>query len=105
LWTERSAHYCLWRIPYQINGVFLGLVLTAGGSLKWLRDTLFADKKRELQKADQDVYKYMDGLASASPEGCEGLTFLPYLNGEKTPYSDRKCKGSILWPFVQTYDP
>jgi xylulokinase len=72
---------------------FLGLVLTAGGAFRWLRDTFFADKKSEMQRENQDIYKYMDGLAEASPVGCEGLTFLPYLNGEKTPHSDENARG------------
>ncbi len=50
----------------------------AGGSFKWMRDTLFADKKQELAEKGGDVYAYMDALAEAEPAGSEGLCFLPY---------------------------
>jgi xylulokinase len=72
---------------------FLGLVLTAGGSFKWLRDTIFADKKTSLAAEGKDIYDYMTGLAARSAPGCEGLVFLPYLNGEKTPVSDENARG------------
>lgn len=72
---------------------FLGLVLTAGASFKWLRDTIFADKKHELAARGLDIYDYMTELASTAQIGSEGLTFLPYLNGEKTPHSDENARG------------
>ena len=72
---------------------FLGLVLTAGGSFKWIRDTLFADKKAALAAEGKDIYGYMTDLAAQSAPGCEGLAFLPYLNGEKTPISDENARG------------
>lgn len=75
---------------------FLGLVLTAGGSFKWIRDNLFADKKAELAAQGGDIYDYMTKLASTSSPGSEGLTFLPYLNGEKTPISDPNARGTFF---------
>ena len=72
---------------------YLGLVLSAGGCFKWLRDTVFAEKKLELAKAGQDVYDYMTALAAQAPIGSEGLLFLPYLNGEKTPISNPEARG------------
>lgn len=72
---------------------FLGLVLTAGGSFKWIRDTLFADKKKQMAALGQDVYDHMTHLADQVSLGSEGLVFLPYLNGEKTPISDENARG------------
>jgi xylulokinase len=71
---------------------FLGLVLTAGGSFKWLRDRFFADQKKQMEREGKDVYDYMTALAEQSSPGSEGLTFLPYLNGEKTPLSDSNAR-------------
>ena len=65
---------------------FLGLVLTAGGTFKWLRDTFYSDKKA------YDTYDYMTELASQASPGSEGLTFLPYMNGEKTPVNDADAR-------------
>ena len=72
---------------------FLGMALTAGGSFKWIRDTIFADKKALLASEGKDIYDYMTVLAAQSAPGCEGLVFLPYLNGEKTPVSDENARG------------
>ena len=57
---------------------FMGVMLSAAGSLQWYRDTLapgvgFDDLLRE---------------AEPVPAGSEGLQFLPYLSGERTPYPD-----------------
>ena len=41
----------------------------------------------------EDVYTLMTDLASKAEIGCEGLVFLPYLNGERTPYPDPFAKG------------
>lgn len=72
---------------------FLGLVLTAGASFKWVRDAIFADKRTLLAAEGKDIYDYMTELAARSTPGCEGLVYLPYLNGEKTPLSDENARG------------
>jgi len=70
-----------------------GCTLAAGGSFKWLRDTIFADKRDAMKKEGKDVFTLMTDLAAEAPVGCEGLVFLPYLNGERTPYPDPYAKG------------
>lgn len=75
---------------------FLGLSLTSGASFKWLRDTIFAGKKAELQAAGGDIYDYMTDLASKAQPGSEGLTFLPYFNGEKTPHNDERARATLF---------
>ena len=72
---------------------FLGCTMGAGGFFKWMRDTLFADKKQELAEKGGDVYAYMDTLAEAEPAGSEGLCFLPYPGGESTPHVDPNARG------------
>ena len=85
----------LYSMAHSVPGkwCFLGLVLMAGGSFKWLRDTFFADKKTADDGAGGDIYDHMTGLASMAAAGSEGLAFLPYLNGEKTPHSDGNARG------------
>lgn len=72
---------------------FLGLELSAGGAFKWLRDTFFARERAEYSVRGADVYDLMTGYAQKAAPGCEGLIFLPYLNGEKTPISDENARG------------
>jgi len=73
-----------------------GCTLAAGGSFKWLRDTFFADQRDAMKKEGKDVYSLMTNLASNANVGSEGLVFLPYLNGERTPYPDPYAKGVFL---------
>jgi len=75
---------------------FLGLELSAGGAFKWLRDTVFPREREEHAAKGLDVYDYMTGLAEKARPGCEGLVFLPYLNGEKTPISDENARGVFV---------
>ncbi len=72
---------------------FFGCTLAAGGSFKWLRDTVFADSKAALAAEGKDVYDVMTALAAQSQPTAEGLLFLPYLNGERTPYPDENARG------------
>lgn len=74
-----------------------GCMLSAGGSLQWLRDTLWADQVKALRSRRQDpgqLYPAMIEEAAAAPPGCEGLVFLPYLTGERCPYPDPTARGA-----------
>lgn len=71
----------------------MGVMLSAAGSFRWYRDAL---GKAEIEKAkaeNKDVYDILTGEASLAPAGCEGLIFLPYLTGERTPYPDPDARG------------
>ena len=71
----------------------MGVMLSAGGSLRWLRDTLFNDIKAEAASRGVDPYILMEEKADKVPIGSEGLIFLPYLTGERAPYADPNAKG------------
>lgn len=71
----------------------MGVMLAAGGSLRWLRDTMFTDEKAVAEQLDVDPYELMTKEAAAAPVGSEGLLFLPYLTGERTPYPDPDARG------------
>lgn len=62
----------------------MGCVLSAGGSLRWYRDT-FAPPGMD--------YDAITAGAATAPPGGEGLLFLPYLTGERTPYPDPDARG------------
>jgi xylulokinase len=62
----------------------LGVTLAAAGSLQWLRDTLFPDLG----------FDALVDAAASSPAGAGGVTFLPYLAGERTPHMDPDLRGS-----------
>jgi xylulokinase len=56
----------------------MGVMLSCGGALRWFRDALGGGRNYDQLSAD----------AASVPAGCDGLTFLPYLTGERCPYSD-----------------
>ncbi len=70
-----------------------GCTLSAGGSIQWLRDTFFRNELVHWDTGGTSIYAFMDGLAAAAKPGCEGLLFLPYLSGERTPYPDPHARG------------
>lgn len=88
-------HHGMYSLCHSVPGMysFLGCTLGAGGSFKWMRDTLFADKKAVMAAEGKDIYDYMTGLAAAVAPGSEGVCFLPYLAGEGTPITDPHARG------------
>jgi xylulokinase len=64
----------------------MGVMLSAAGSLAWLRDTI----------APGAAYDELLAGADAWPPGTEGLTFLPYLAGERTPHADPDARGAFV---------
>jgi xylulokinase len=64
----------------------MGVTLSAGGSLRWWRD---------IGGAGLD-YDGMASLAAQAPPGSEGLVFLPYLTGERTPHLDPRARGAFV---------
>jgi xylulokinase len=74
--------------PHAVPGRWhvMGVMLSAAGSLAWYRDT-FAP-----EIAYDDL---MEGAAPIEP-GCEGLTFLPYLSGERTPHADPYARAAFV---------
>lgn len=71
----------------------MGVMLSAGGSLRWLRDTVFGAEKAVAAELGVDPYELITAEAERVPPGSEGLLFLPYLTGERTPYPDPDARG------------
>lgn len=65
----------------------MGVMLSAAGSLRWYAD-LFTESD-----ADERDYEGLLAEAEAVPAGAEGLLFLPYLSGERTPHADPNARG------------
>lgn len=61
--------------------------LNGGSTLKWLKDKIL--------KTDQS-FSELDMMAGSTPAGAEGLYFLPYISGERTPYNEPKAKGTYF---------
>ncbi len=80
---------------HAVNGKWhmMGVNLTSGGSLQWWVDAVVqglagipASKRYEAATAE----------AAKIVAGSDGLLFLPYLNGERTPHADPNARGSFV---------
>jgi xylulokinase len=65
---------------------FMGVMLSAAGSLQWYRDAL----------APEASFDALLQEAESVPAGSEGLQFLPYLSGERTPHPDPLARGAFV---------
>lgn len=74
----------------------MGVVLFAGGALQWLRNTIGDVEMSAARMLDTDPYELMTRQAERAPVGSEGLLFLPYLMGERTPHKDADAKGAYI---------
>lgn len=71
----------------------MGVMLSAGGSLRWYRDTFASAETCVARVLGRDPYDVMIEEAAKVPPGSEGLIFLPYLTGERTPHADPHARG------------
>ena len=74
----------------------MGVMLSAGGSLRWYRDELCAPEKRVAGLIGVDPYEIIAKEAERVAPGSEGLVFLPYLTGERTPHPDPNARGAWI---------
>ncbi len=71
----------------------MGVMLSAAGSFRWYRDTLGEAETLRARQENRDPYDLLTTAAATVKPGCEGLLFLPYLTGERTPHPDPKARG------------
>ncbi len=64
----------------------MGVMLSAAGSLQWFRDAL----------APGVAFPALVDEALGAPPGSDGVLFLPYLSGERTPYPDPHARGAFV---------
>ena len=64
----------------------MGVMLSAAGSFRWYRDTV----------AQNTSFEALSNEVANVPPGSEGLLFLPYLTGERTPHPDPFARGAFV---------
>ncbi|MDR3110474.1 MAG: xylulokinase [Planctomycetaceae bacterium] len=74
----------------------MGVNLSSGGALQWFRNSLCHELVKEAAKKKVDVYELMTNEAAKVQAGSEGLFFLPYLSGERTPHADPNARGCFI---------
>lgn len=72
----------------------MAVTLSAGGSFRWLRDVL--RESVGSSTPSELSYTQMTTAAAEIHPGSNGLVFLPYLTGERTPHLDPWAKGAFI---------
>jgi xylulokinase len=71
----------------------MGVTQSAGLSFKWIRDNLFGEVITTANETGVSANYLIDKISALVPAGANGLIFLPYLMGERTPILDPNARG------------
>jgi xylulokinase len=74
----------------------MGVILSAGGCLQWFRNRLCQTDAEAARSGGGDIYDLLAKEAAAVAPGSQGLVFLPYLSGERTPHADPDARGCFI---------
>jgi len=73
-----------------------GTMQTAGGAYAWLKNEICTLEKAFATELGLSPYDIINSEIEKSPPGANGLVFLPYLLGERTPRWNPDAKGALL---------
>ncbi len=73
-----------------------GTMQTAGSSFKWMAEQVCPSELREAAAAGVPPYALIDALVAGVPPGANGLLFMPYMQGERTPWWNPDARGAFL---------
>jgi xylulokinase len=71
----------------------MGVQLSSAGSLQWHKNNFGGEETAHEKAGGPNAYEALTRAAAKVPAGCEGLIFLPYLSGERTPHPDPHARG------------
>src|SRR5437764_7802273 len=74
----------------------MGVTQGAGLSLRWVRDNIGLPERALERWTGLDAYELLTKEAESIPAGSDGLLFLPYLQGERTPHLDAYARGGWI---------
>jgi len=74
----------------------MGVTQGAGLSLQWFRNQLAGDAVAQGAEQGVDPYDLLMAEAADAPAGAEGLYWMPYLMGERTPHLDSRARGGWI---------
>jgi xylulokinase len=73
-----------------------GTMQAAGASYQWTRDQLCPFEMKSAAQLEISPYEIMDLQAGDSPPGANGLLYLPYLMGERSPHWNPRARGAFV---------
>lgn len=98
---QADARDGLISMPHVYNGQHdlytFGGALTAGAAVSWFRDEFcHAETEAARQLGHGDAHRLLEERAAAIRPGAEGILFLPYLMGERSPVWDAQASGACI---------
>lgn len=95
-----DAHHGLVSMPHVFNGqhdlYIFGGAIAAGASVNWFREQFCQAEEAQAKASGQDAHWLLEQQASRVPAGSDGILFLPYLMGERSPVWDDRASGSFV---------
>ncbi|MDR1496118.1 MAG: FGGY-family carbohydrate kinase [Clostridiales Family XIII bacterium] len=81
--------------PHVVPGAWLlqGGTVGGGGALRWAEEELGASERAEAAARGISSFRVLDEEAERVAPGADGVVFLPYLSGERSPIWDERAKG------------
>ena len=73
-----------------------GTMQTAGAAYQWLKNEVCQAETARAEAQGADVYELINEQVALSPPGANGLVFLPYLLGERTPRWNPNARGAFI---------
>ncbi|MGL6227192.1 MAG: xylulokinase [Thermoguttaceae bacterium] len=73
-----------------------GSVQTAGSAYHWLKEKICTEESLIAASEGKNVYELMNEQLRQSPPGANGLIFLPYLLGERSPRWNPDARGAFI---------
>jgi xylulokinase len=73
-----------------------GTMQTAGSSLGWLKEQLCAQEAAAARAQGVSPFQLIDAAIAATPVGANGVVFLPYMLGERTPWWNPDARGAFV---------
>jgi sugar (pentulose or hexulose) kinase len=95
-----DARHKLITMPHVYRGAdrsyVFGGAIAAGAAVTWFRDTFCQAEVAEAARTGEDAHALIEREAIEVPPGAQGLVFLPYLMGERSPIWDAQAKGAFI---------
>lgn len=95
-----DARHGLVSFPHVYNGAqdlyIFGGAITAGASVSWFREQFCQAEEQQARESGEDSHAILERAALTVPPGSDGLLFLPYLMGERSPVWDSRASGSFV---------
>ena len=95
-----EADHGLIAFPYVVNTAtdlyVFGGAATAGAAVSWFRDQFCQSDVEAARAQGRDPHAVLDEAAALLPPGADGIVFLPYLMGERSPVWDSRASGAFV---------